>query len=755
MTENFATQQARFRAGAQLGGYQLEAAVGAGGMAVVYRARDERLNRLVALKVLNPEKAADPAFRRRFIAESRAAASVESPYIIPIYSADEAAGVLFIAMRYVHSGDLRRVVADAGPLPLERAMGCISPVASALDAAHAAGLVHRDVKPANILVDTRPGQPEHVYLSDFGIAKSGFLPAPTMTAPGVILATPQYAAPEQIKLLEVDGRADQYALACVAYWLLTGDDPFQGSNALAVLSAHVHEPPPLLTARRPDLPAAADAVLARAMAKAPGQRYGSCGDFADALGDALGVLPRRAGSPVVSGSPVDSGMPVDPGMPVDSGMPAGADETVTVPVLATTPLLAAPAVADDQRPAEADELYQAWQDSVGQAARPRMKPPQLQRPQTGPAQQSRRRMSTRQRWLVRAGGPLAFIATAVAVIALAMPRHAGTVGSAANTSKAAGTTFPGYPGKHGTVTVDSTATADGRSVAAGSADGLPALWRRDAGGQWRLATTVSSAVAAAPGALTSVAHGALGWIAVGETGSRGTSQPLAVTSADGVKWQVSQATFGGPGPVVTAVAAGPDGYVVVGRHVSGNRVYAAMWWSADLRNWSQANNDAGGVLDGRLQQSMAEAVAATADGFVATGMRGSDYAIWTSGETGQQWTFDPMAPPAPASSAVLNAVTVSRAGVEVAAGEEVVNGRDVPVVAVPVDSSMDSGQRWRLIRLDTSGGQGQVTALTANGTGFVVAGRTGPAAHSRAVTWTLRSAAGPSGWSKVVPVPAP
>jgi serine/threonine protein kinase len=276
-------------AGSLVAGYRLDAQVGAGGMAVVFRARDQRLGRLVALKILAPALAADSAFRRRFIAESRAAAAVDDPFIIPVYEAGEANGVLFIAMRFVQGGDLRRVLEREGALPPDRAAGFISPVASALDAAHAAGLVHRDVKPANILVDARAGRPDHVYLSDFGVSKGAV--SVSLTGTGQFLGTPAYAAPEQIQGRVVDGRADQYALACVAYQLLTGEMPFERDQGLAVLLAHLSEPPPSLSSRRPDLPEAADRVLARALAKVPEKRYGSCGDFADALREALGLAP--------------------------------------------------------------------------------------------------------------------------------------------------------------------------------------------------------------------------------------------------------------------------------------------------------------------------------------------------------------------------------------------------------------------------------------------------------------------------------
>jgi serine/threonine protein kinase len=276
--------------GSRLAGYVLEGLVGAGGMAAVYSARDERLGRVVALKLLAAELTQDEGFRRRFLREARAVAAVDHPHIIPVYQAGEADGVLFIAMRFVAAGDLREVVNREGGLPPPRAAAFISPVASALDAAHAMGLVHRDIKPANILVDAGPGRPEHVYLSDFGLAR-GVLSSSGLTRAGQVLGTPDYAAPEQIAGQTVDGRADQYALACVSYTLLACSVLFIRDHPMAALYAHLHEPPPRLTEARPDLPDDVDRVLARALAKAPDDRYPSCGAFADALRQALGVGP--------------------------------------------------------------------------------------------------------------------------------------------------------------------------------------------------------------------------------------------------------------------------------------------------------------------------------------------------------------------------------------------------------------------------------------------------------------------------------
>ena len=284
---------AGFFAGTRLAGYRLEEQVGAGGMAMVFRAVDGRLDRLVALKVLAPAVAWDEAFRQRFIRESRVAAAIDDPHIIPVYEAGQAGGVLFIAMRYVPGGDVSGLLRRGGALPPDRAAAIISPVASALDAAHAAGLVHRDVKPANMLLDVRPGRPDHAYLSDFGISKAAVSSA-GLTGSGHFLGTPAYTAPEQLQGQPVDGRTDQYALACAAFEILTGHTPFQRDEAAAVMWAQLSAPPPSVTLYRPELATAADQVFARALAKKPGDRYARCADFADALRHALGLAPYHA-----------------------------------------------------------------------------------------------------------------------------------------------------------------------------------------------------------------------------------------------------------------------------------------------------------------------------------------------------------------------------------------------------------------------------------------------------------------------------
>ena len=276
--------------GSRLAGYRLDEQIGRGGMAVVYRAYDTRLERPVAIKVLTPELAEDEAFRQRFIRESRTAAAVDHPNIIPIFEAGEASGVLFIAMRFVQGPNVQALVETTGPLPAARACHIITQVAAALEAAHSHGLVHRDVKPGNMLLDSAGGAdyPGHAYLSDFGLSKRA-LSVSALTSTGQFLGTLDYIAPEQIEARAVDGRTDEYALACSAYTMLTGQPPFVRDESVAVMWAQISAIPPALTTRRPDLPAAVDDVMAKALAKVPMDRYATCPEFAVALRRACGL----------------------------------------------------------------------------------------------------------------------------------------------------------------------------------------------------------------------------------------------------------------------------------------------------------------------------------------------------------------------------------------------------------------------------------------------------------------------------------
>ncbi|HEX9066776.1 MAG TPA: serine/threonine-protein kinase [Streptosporangiaceae bacterium] len=292
-----------FPPGSRIAGYQIEELLGRGGMAVVYRAADVRLDRQVALKVLAPELTRDSSFRQRFIRESRAGAAVDHPNIIPVFEAGEADGVLFIAMRYVAGRDVRALIERAGPLPPARVASIVTQVASALDAAHARGLVHRDVKPANMLLGAVAigGAPDHVYLSDFGLSKLS-VAAVSLTGTGQFLGTLDYMSPEQVEGRPIDGRTDLYALGCATFEMLTGRPPFQRDQDLAVMWAQVSAPPPSACQLRPELPAGVDAVLARAMAKAPENRQSSCLEFAAQLKAACGARPARGAPTELAGA---------------------------------------------------------------------------------------------------------------------------------------------------------------------------------------------------------------------------------------------------------------------------------------------------------------------------------------------------------------------------------------------------------------------------------------------------------------------
>jgi serine/threonine protein kinase/streptogramin lyase len=282
------------RVGTELAGYQIEGVIGRGGMSVVYLAEHVRLGRKVALKVLAPELAGSERFHDRFLRESKLAASIDHPNIVPIYDADEAEGVLYIAMRYVEGSDLKQAIRDGGRLEPLRASAIVDQIGSALDAAHARGLVHRDVKPANILLTSD----DHAYVSDFGLTKRA-VSVSGLTETGQLIGTIDYVAPEQIKGDPVDHRADVYSLGCLLFECLTGHAPYPRDIEVGVLWAHVETPPPSPTEERPDLPPEVDDVVSLAMAKDPAERTSTAGDVATGFRSALGLEAPPVGLPTV------------------------------------------------------------------------------------------------------------------------------------------------------------------------------------------------------------------------------------------------------------------------------------------------------------------------------------------------------------------------------------------------------------------------------------------------------------------------
>jgi DNA-binding beta-propeller fold protein YncE/tRNA A-37 threonylcarbamoyl transferase component Bud32 len=283
--------------GVEIGGYRVEELIGRGGMGEVYRAHDDRLDRNVALKILASRYVDDDTFRERLLRESRLAASLDHPNVVPVYDAGEADAGFYLAMRYVEGPDLRAVLRREGALPVVRALEIVSQLAGALDAAHAKGLVHRDVKPSNVLIDERG----HCYLADFGLTQS--VSDRGQATDGSLLGTLDYVAPEQIRGDEVDGRADVYALGCLLFECLTGEVPFGHPSEVATLYAHLEDDPPSASARRSAVPQEVDVVLAQAMAKEPEERFSSCADLVDEARVALGLAtagPHRLRLPVAA-----------------------------------------------------------------------------------------------------------------------------------------------------------------------------------------------------------------------------------------------------------------------------------------------------------------------------------------------------------------------------------------------------------------------------------------------------------------------
>ena len=289
------------RSGETLAGYRIDQVLGSGGMGVVYRATQLSLGRDVALKVLAPHLSADPEFRERFRREAALQARLEHPHVVTVYEAGESEEGLFLALRLVDGTDLRRLI-ESGELGAARALALLEQVASALDAAHEQGLVHRDVKPQNVLVDGR----DHAYLADFGLTRSSG--SRVLTQTGTYLGSLDYVAPELVRGEPFTAASDLYAYAAVLYESVAGDVPFPRDTEAALLYAHLSEPPPRLSERRPELPAALDAVLARGLAKDPGDRYANAGELARAAREALErTVAAIAEGPAAAGAPAPAG----------------------------------------------------------------------------------------------------------------------------------------------------------------------------------------------------------------------------------------------------------------------------------------------------------------------------------------------------------------------------------------------------------------------------------------------------------------
>jgi hypothetical protein len=317
--------------GDEFAGYRIVRRLGRGGMGILYLALEPGLERRVALKLIAPEAASDEVFARRFAEESKIAASIEHPNVVPIYAAGEAGGVPFIAMRYVAGADLAKRLVREGRLSPDATADLIAQVANGLDAIHAAGLVHRDVKPANVLLSGGEGN-EHAYITDFGVARNVATES-GLTQTGRFVGTLDYVAPEQISGGGVDARVDVYALGCLLFKLLTGEVPFPKDGEAARLYAHLNDPPPAPSLYVPEVSMALDDVVIRAMSKTPDDRYPSAGDLGRAAQAALKgerpAVPERTVATGAAATRTTETIAAETGETRSSAQPTAATRRVT------------------------------------------------------------------------------------------------------------------------------------------------------------------------------------------------------------------------------------------------------------------------------------------------------------------------------------------------------------------------------------------------------------------------------------------
>jgi predicted Ser/Thr protein kinase len=672
------------RVGTEIAGHRVEAVIGRGGMSVVYLAEHLRLGRRVALKILGPELAEDEAFRDRFVRESRIAAGLDHPNIVTVYDAGEADGVLYISMRYVEGTDLERLLRTENRLDPARAISIVSQCAAALDAAHAEGLVHRDVKPGNILLTRdRRTSADHAYLADFGVTKRMHTGA-GLTRTGQFVGTVDYVSPEQIRNDEVDGRADVYSLGCVLYRCITGDVPFPRDTEVATIYAHLQDPPPSPSERWPALPAAIDAPIIRALAKPRDERFETARLFADAAATAIAPAVSSPAAVVpATRPPID----VTPSRASRRRIERRRRRRATLAGLgiAVAAGLVIVVLIVGSRPDENGRLTPEQP-----AALPRLTWEQVADPQhvfDGPNGQ-----------LI-----VQVLPVGSGVLAFGFNDELGNRFAAVWTSpdgrrwdRVPGESF----GRSGDHRIENVTDFGERLVAVGSerAGGAtdPAVWMSaDTGATWSRVDSVTSGLhhVGSQAAMQAVVEHAPGLVAVGFQEAQGGFDAAIWTSTDATDWKwvtlpsfvepgdqrmlgatnfgdqlvvvgtaassagdrdaavwvesggrwsrVRSDSLGGPGDQqIGSVVAGGPGLIAVGSDTSSGRSEAAVWTSTDGRSWSQAPaSDIGPAGEGSQGMSAVSRVGAW---FVAGGWSDgsggdADGAIWLSAD-GRNWT---------------------------------------------------------------------------------------------------------------------
>jgi tRNA A-37 threonylcarbamoyl transferase component Bud32 len=618
------------RLGTELAGHQILAVIGRGGMAVVYLAEHLRLGRKVALKVLDPEMAEDEAFRERFIRESRIAAGLDHPNVVTVYDAGEADGVLYISMRYVEGTDLERQLRLQNRLDSPRTLSIVSQSAAALDTAHAEGLVHRDVKPANILLTRDRRTPaDRVYLSDFGVTKRMHSGA-GLTRTGQFVGTVDYVAPEQIQGKDVDGRADVYSLGCVLYRCLTGQVAFPRQTEVGTIYAHLEDAPPVPSAMWPELGPGIDEVVSRALAKSRDDRFATCHELALAA-------DRAIGSPTPAPEPATRVQAA-----VSPGARLRARHARRRRVTFISGVVVAGAAGLTIAALLLSSLFRSQPENGGPGQGSPSAPPAALRLTWNQFPDIRRVLGGDQNQSISGEAIVNGTIVAVGHDDRGGDRNAAvwTSSNATRWDRVSSAAFGGTGEQRidGVAVLGEKVVAVGLQAAGGDAD--PAVWTSgDDGATWQRVDAVTGGLheTGNRARMRFVAAGPSGLMAVGHEATTGSFDAAAWTSADGTNWNpASSASFDGPGHEdMLGVTAFGNEWVAVGYGTVAGERDAAVWVRSG-EAWSRIEDESfGGPGDQQIN-----AVIAASSGLVAVGSDASggdgDAAVWTSTD-GRAW----------------------------------------------------------------------------------------------------------------------
>src|SRR6266581_3278276 len=679
--------------GTEIAGHRIEALIGRGGMGAVYLAEHLRLRRRVALKVLIAELAQDETFRARFIRESQIAASLDHPNVVTVYDAGESDGLLYISMRYVDGPNLGRTIRDEGPLDPKFVVSVIDQVGGALDAAHALGLVHRDVKPANVLL-SRPGEARSVraFLTDFGITKR-IGAATQFTQTGQLVGTYTYMAPEQIRGDPLDGRTDIYSLGCIVYECLTAKPPFGGDSPMELMFSHMNQQPPTVRIRRPELPEAVDRVVARGMAKNRDDRYPTSAELAADLREALGLSTAATLTSAPSAPAPTIAPPTSPTV----ASPPSAAPTVTTPIPPTpaAPLAWPPSPA----PTRAEPGPPPGGGLAGTIAEPQVRQPPPGR--RGP----------------RLGLVLGVVALLVAVIAGAVV-FLGKGKSGTTTTSGSPTTAPSsHPSTH----TSGPSTSPSSHGSPSTAPPVARSWQRiDSSAFGGSSNQTMNRVLATPD----------GVLAVGYDGPADDLDAAVWTSVNGRTWSEGSVPSEPGNQGIAAVAPGGPGYVAVGASDSATGTDAAVWTSRDGSTWTRDHSQ---VFGGPGDQAMRRVVVAP-PGLVAVGSDGSggdlDAAVWLF--DGHAWSIQHDASFGRPSDQEMRSAVRFGNGLIAVGFDSGGDGMDAAVWRSP------DGTSWSRVRSDAFGGPGNQIMITVErgGPGLVAVGSTTETGNEDAAVWT-------------------